>query len=111
MKKTLTYKGYSACIDFDAEDHIFVGNIAGVKEAGRFHGTTVRKLETAFKETVDHYLDVCEKLKSKAVKPYSGNLMLRIPPETHASIATAADLRGKSINQWAASVLEEASKL
>jgi len=27
--------------------------------------------------------------------------MLRIPPEIHAAIALAAEVSGKSINQWA----------
>ncbi|MBE9580083.1 MAG: toxin-antitoxin system HicB family antitoxin, partial [Proteobacteria bacterium] len=37
------------------------------------------KLETAFKEAVDHYLDTCAELGEKPNKPYSGKLTLRIP--------------------------------
>lgn len=37
--------------------------------------------------------------------------MLRIPPEVHAAVARAAEVRGESINQWAAEALaEQASK-
>jgi predicted HicB family RNase H-like nuclease len=36
--------------------------------------------------------------------------MLRIPRETHAAIATAAEVSGKSINQWASEVLERAAR-
>ncbi|MDZ7664853.1 MAG: toxin-antitoxin system HicB family antitoxin [Desulfotignum sp.] len=43
------------------------------------------------------------------IEPYSGNLMLRIPAEIHAAVASAAESSGKSINQWAASVLDKAS--
>ena len=59
----------------------------------------------AFEEAVDDYLETCEKLNRSPQKPYSGNLMLRIPPEVHAAIAMAAEVSGKSINQWATDTL------
>jgi len=31
--------------------------------------------------------------------------MLRIPPEVHAAVATAAQVHGVSINQWASKAL------
>jgi predicted HicB family RNase H-like nuclease len=34
--------------------------------------------------------------------------MLRVPPEIHAAVATAAEVSGKSINQWAAETFEKA---
>ena len=39
-------------------------------------------------------------------KSYSGKLILRLPPEFHSSVATAAKVNGKSINPWAAEILE-----
>lgn len=33
--------------------------------------------------------------------------MLRIPPEIHAAVAAAAEVDGKSINQWAAETFEQ----
>jgi len=41
-------------------------------------------------------------------KPYSGKLMLRLPPEVHARAAMMAAAHGKSLNQWAAEVLANA---
>jgi predicted HicB family RNase H-like nuclease len=35
--------------------------------------------------------------------------MLRVPAEIHAAVASAAEASGKSINQWAAGVLDKAS--
>ncbi len=34
--------------------------------------------------------------------------MLRIPPQIHAAVATAAEVKGKSINQWATETFEKA---
>ncbi len=107
--KGINYKGYVAKVEFDPEDHIFVGHIIGIRDVVGFHGESVEELETAFQEAVDNYLDACKKLGQEPNKPYSGNLMLRVPADVHAAVAAAAEASGKSINQWAARVLETAS--
>jgi predicted HicB family RNase H-like nuclease len=63
----------------------------------------------AFEESVDDYLATCEKVGRAPQKPYSGKLMLRVPPEVHARAAMMAEAHGVSINQWAADVLSKAS--
>jgi predicted HicB family RNase H-like nuclease len=40
----MKYKGYTARIDFDARDNIFVGRVLGVRSIVGFHGDTVAKL-------------------------------------------------------------------
>ncbi len=98
---TMTYRGYAARIDYSDDDDCFIGHIAGINDVVGFHGESVAELRAAFEEAVDDYLETCEKLNRPPQKPYSGNLMLRIPPEIHVEIATAAEVSGKSINQWA----------
>ena len=107
--KAMTYKGYAARIEYSDEDGCFVGHIAGIKDVIGFHGDSVDELRKAFRGAVDDYLATCEKLGRRPQKPYSGKLMLRIPPEVHARAAMMAEAQGKSLNQWAADVLEEAS--
>lgn len=106
---TMTFNGYAARVEYDHEDRIFTGRIAGIDDIVVFHGSTVDELETAFQEMVNHYIEVSERTGKPAKKPFSGNLMLRIPPETHASVAIAAEVSGKSINQWASEILGNAS--
>lgn len=106
----MTYKGYAARVEFDAEDRIFVGHLAGIRDTIGFHGRTVDELEMAFKEAVDDYLRACEKLGQAPERPASGKLMLRVPPAVHASALRAAELAGKSLNQWATQVLSEAAR-
>jgi len=108
--KGLNYKGYLARIEFDPEDHIFVGRVVGIRDVIGFHGESVQELENAFQEAVDNYLTACAELGQKPNKPYSGNLMLRIPAEIHAAVACAAEVSGKSINQWAAGILDKAAR-
>lgn len=105
----MTYQNYSAKIEYDPVDKIFVGHIVGIRDIVGFHGTTVAELESAFHEAVDHYLEVCEKIGQEPQRSYSGKLTLRIPPEIHMAVATAAEINRKSINQWAADVLKQAA--
>ena len=43
----MKYKGYVAHIEYDEEDRIFVGHLAGIKDIVGFHGITVNELEKA----------------------------------------------------------------
>jgi predicted HicB family RNase H-like nuclease len=106
---SMTYRGYSARVEFDAEDRIFVGHLAGVRDIVGFHGTSVAELEAAFHEAVDDYLAACKKLGQEPNKPFSGRIMLRLPPEVHARASARATVEGVSFNQWAAKVLERAT--
>jgi predicted HicB family RNase H-like nuclease len=107
--KTMKYKGYSARIEYSDEDSCFVGHIAGIRDVVGFHGEAVSELRTAFEEAVNDYLETCKKAGKQPQKPYSGKLMLRIPPKVHAAVAQAAEVSGKSINQWAADMLDQAA--
>jgi predicted HicB family RNase H-like nuclease len=106
---TMTYKEYAARIEYSDEDGCFIGHIAGIKDVIGFHAETVKELRAAFEEAVDDYLATCAKLGRAPQKPYSGKLMLRVPPEVHARAAMMAQAHGVSINQWASDVLAHAS--
>ena len=43
-------------------------------------------------------------------KSYSGRVMFRVSPEVHGKAAQAAELAGKSLNQWAEEVLDRAAQ-
>jgi predicted HicB family RNase H-like nuclease len=53
-KNTMIYNGYVARVEYDNEDRIFVGHLAGIRDIVGFHGSSVDELETAFHEAVDH---------------------------------------------------------
>lgn len=102
---TMSYKGYAARIEYSDEDQSFIGHIAGITDVVGFHGESVAELRAAFEEAVEDYLETCARLDRSPQKPYSGKIMLRLTPEIHAAVATAAQVSGKSINQWAAEAL------
>ena len=107
---TMTHNGYAARVEFDAEDRIFVGHIAGIQDIVTFHGETVGELEQAFQESVDGYLENCRRLGKRPQKAASGKLMLRVDPELHRAAQVAAEVAGKSLNQWASEVIDRAAR-
>jgi predicted HicB family RNase H-like nuclease len=105
---TMNYKGYAARIEYSTEDDCFVGHIAGINDIIGFHANTVSELHKAFEEAVNDYLVTCKKAGRSPQKPYSGHIMLRVPPELHAKVAMMAEARGKSLNSWVAELLSSA---
>jgi len=109
MSKTMTYKGYAALIEYDDEDAVFTGRIAGIRDRVGFHADTVEGLRAAFHEAVDDYIETCAQIGKEPQKSFSGQVMFRVSPEVHRKAALAAELSGKSLNQWAAEALERAA--
>ena len=106
----MNYKGFTAKIEFSADDNVFVGRLVGIDDIVMFEAETVEGLNTAFQEAVDFHIEVCEKKGKKSKKSYSGKLLFRLPDKLHAEIAEAATREGKSINEWGREVFETAVK-
>jgi len=104
----MTYRGYAARVEYSDEDGCFIGRIAGIRDIVTFHGDSVKELRAAFEEAVEDYTETCESEGLVPQRPYSGKVMLRIPPEIHARAAMQAEAHGKSLNQWVAQVLAHA---
>ena len=105
---TMTYSGYSARVEFDERDNIFVGRVLGLRRIISFHGETVGELRAEFQAAVDDYLQDCKSEGVSPEKPASGKLLLRVPPEIHSKALVAAHAKGKSLNQWATEALQRA---
>lgn len=87
----------------------FVGRIAGIRDGVSFHGASVDELKAAFEEAVDDYLETCARIGKDPQRAYSGQGMFRIAPEIHRRAARAAELAGKSLNQFAEDALAKAA--
>ena len=110
MTNVLSHKGYVAAVEFDAEDGLFFGRVAGIADGVGFHADTVGGLVEAFEEAVDDYLETCERIGKTPEKPYSGRVFLRVDPSLHAKVAIAADVAGMSINQFGQDALIKAAE-
>lgn len=63
---TMTYKGYTARVEYDERDNIFVSRILGIRNIISFHGETVAGLRAAFELAIKDYLADC---KQHAAQP------------------------------------------
>lgn len=105
---TMLHKGYTARVEYDERDNIFVGRILGIRSIISFHGETVKQLRTEFEHAVKDYLVDCKQQGIAPEKTASGKMLLRVPPEVHGRALVAAQASGKSLNQWATEVLQQA---
>ena len=53
------YKGYSADIEIDFEDHILHGRIDGIRDLVTFESETVEGIVREFHSAVEAYLELC----------------------------------------------------
>lgn len=104
---TMSFKGYAARIEFDEEDGLFFGKVAGIADGVHFHGESVSELREAFREAVEGYLSTCATAGKAPQRSYSGQIMVRVDPEVHARAALAAELAGKSLAKWTEERLRE----
>ena len=110
MSSSMTYKGYTARVEFDERDNVFVGRVLGVKAIIDFHGETVAELRSDFTAAIDLLLDDCKARGETPERPASGKMMLRVPPEVHGAALVAAQAEGVSLNQWATEALRAAAR-
>ena len=109
MSNILSYQGYTAHVEFDAEDQILHGRVDGIRDMVTFEDATVDALIADFHAAVDHYLTVCRQRGEAPQQPHLGRLLLRMDPATHAAAARQAEAEGKSLSAWATEVLERAA--
>ena len=103
----LKYKGYTGHAIFDDEAGIFHGEVENTRDVITFQGRSVDELETAFRESIDDYLEWCAERGKSPDKPFSGRLILRMPPPLHRRLATEASRQGKSLNTVVIEKLEK----
>lgn len=102
----MEYKGYTAKVDVDTEAGILHGEVLHLRDVITFQGTTVDELREDFKAAIDDYLEWCAELGEEPEKPYSGRFNIRLDPELHRDLVTAAALDKKSLNTWVTDALK-----
>ena len=67
----LEYRGYIGTIE--AEDGVFLGRVAGLRDVITFEGATFAEVERGFRDSIDDYLAFCAQRGEPADRPYSGS--------------------------------------
>ena len=103
----MEYKGYVGIVEYDSEAKLFHGDIINTRDVITFQGTTVEEIETAFKESIEDYIDWCKSENVEPEKPYSGKFNLRLSPELHKEVAITAKKLKISINNFVEKALKD----
>ena len=103
---TLSYKGYIGSVAFSESDAVFFGKIEGIDGLVNFEGDSVKELICSFHNAVDDYIEYCKEEGLPLRKSYSGNLNIRIKPQTHGQLAIFAKQEGISLNAFISKSLD-----
>lgn len=90
---TISYKGFIGSVAFSEKNQVFFGKIEGIDGLVNFEGDSVSELTDSFHQAVDDYIAYCTEENLPLHKSYTGNLNIRINPETHSRLALAANWR------------------
>lgn len=60
--KIIELDGYKACVSYDAQDHIFVGEVLDIDDCVSFHSKTEEGITPAFRKCLDSYRNVKHKI-------------------------------------------------
>ena len=107
MNSMMEYKGYHAKIEFDADDCIFVGEVFGITDSLNFHGSSVEELKQMFEQSIDNYLELCQKIGKEPEKEFKGSFNVRIPTEMHKKAALEAAKQNITLNQYVINAIDK----
>ena len=105
----MTYKGYTATVEFDDSVGRLHGRVAnsGPYPIATFEATDVGGLQAEFWQSVDEYLFFCQEDGIEPQRPFSGKFNVRLGPEFHQSVTRSAAESGLSLNKWICQALEK----
>ena len=93
MNNTMQYKGYTALIEYSAEDECFVGQVVGTRHRIIFDGTSVEEIRANFMDMIDDYPAMCADLEQKPNEPAS-EIMVPVSPALYAKASRKAEYDG-----------------
>ncbi|MCD8138565.1 MAG: type II toxin-antitoxin system HicB family antitoxin [Planctomycetaceae bacterium] len=92
----MTYKGYTAAVEFNPEDGMFVGRVLRIQDLIDFEGETIDEAEKDFHNAIKSYLNACKVTGTKPDKPRKEKLSIDFPPELSAKIEFLAEANNKT---------------
>ncbi|MBQ6656873.1 MAG: type II toxin-antitoxin system HicB family antitoxin [Ottowia sp.] len=92
---SLTYKGYTASVEYDEDDNLLWGKVDGISDGIIFHSDPTEGIRKEFQASIDDYLQWCAEEGKQPQRPTSESLKLQFVP----SVSNAARA-GQSLNDW-----------
>ena len=106
MNNTMQYKGYTALIEYSAEDGCLIGKVLGIRDVIVFDGNTVEEIRANFQGLLDHYLEACAKAGREPNEPVS-EIMVPLSPVLYAKASRLAEYDGVPLRTVLESALQK----
>lgn len=106
----MTINGYQAVIAFDPDIQMFRGEFVGLNGGADFYAKDVDGLRHEGEISLRIFLEACAEDGVDPRRHFSGNFSLRLDPALHEAAAIAAAAHNKSLNQWAAEAIRQATQ-
>ncbi len=103
---TMRHKGYTAKVLYDDANGILRGEVIDLQDEIGFAAASVAQLRREFHAAVDGYLLDCATRGVEPAKPFSGKILLRLPPELHRRAAITAASLDVSLNDFLVGSIE-----
>ena len=104
----MRYKDYIGTVSYSAEDEVFYGKVHGINDLVTFEGNSVRQLKSAFKSSIEDYLDTCVQLNKTPDKTFKGSFNIRISPELHKQASEKAFKKQMTLNEFVKEAIKRA---
>ena len=107
----LEYKGYVGEVVYDDEAEVLHARVinSGPYPIASALATGAEGIKREFRISIDEYLTSCKELGIEPVRPFSGELRVRLGSELHQRAAVAATIAGVSLNAWIKQAVETAA--
>lgn len=102
----MRHKGYTARVGYDDDAGTLRGEVIDLQDEITFSATSVRQLRQEFHAAVDAYLLDCATRGVEPAKPFSGRVLLRLPPELHRNAVITAAALDVSLNDFLVGCIE-----
>lgn len=97
---SLTYKGYTASVEYDEDDNLLWGKVDGISDGIIFHSDTTEGIRKEFQASIGDYLQWCAEEGKQPQRPTSESLKLQFVPSVSNAARAAAARAGQSLNDW-----------
>lgn len=97
---SLTYKGYTASVEYDAEDNLLWGKVDGITDGIIFHSDSADGIRKEFQASIDDYLQWCADEGKQPQRPSSETMQIRFAANVSSAARAAAARAGQSISDW-----------
>ena len=98
MNEYLTYKGYFGSVQYSDADRVLHGAVQFISALVSYEGTDLHAVESAFREAVDDYLDLCQEQGEAPEDSFTGDLTVRVGTDLHREVARYCAENGVSLD-------------